>query len=187
MPIEVGEVVVLNNIFFETAKAELKDESTLELEKLLNVLNKNPKLKLEISGHSDDAGNVVKRTTSATNMRRKLMEIAKQVSGVKDDPQAGIEFVNNTILGVVNSPEYQKVLQAELTPQTPEDAAAQTFIYGRTSPTAPFINDLNDQLHKFTGESTALAVSRERTAIDAPFLRKVPGAAEALLTGPLGR
>ncbi|MFN3916435.1 MAG: OmpA family protein [Flavobacteriales bacterium] len=56
-PIEVGQTVRLNNIFFETAKAELLEESFLELNKLVKVLQDNPKVKIEISGHTDNVGN----------------------------------------------------------------------------------------------------------------------------------
>ncbi len=56
LPIKVGESVVLKNIFFDTDKFELKPESTTELEKLTDLLNKNPKMEIEISGHTDNVG-----------------------------------------------------------------------------------------------------------------------------------
>ena len=56
-PIEAGESIVLKNIFFATGSAELEAISQTELEKLLEFLNKNPSLKIEISGHTDDVGN----------------------------------------------------------------------------------------------------------------------------------
>lgn len=55
-PIKVGETVVLKNIFFDTDKFELKVESDAELEKLVSLLNKNPKMKIEINGHTDNVG-----------------------------------------------------------------------------------------------------------------------------------
>ncbi|MCK9423164.1 MAG: OmpA family protein [Bacteroidales bacterium] len=55
-PIKIGESVVLKNIFFDTDKFVLKDESTGELRKLIDYLQKNPKLKIEISGHTDNQG-----------------------------------------------------------------------------------------------------------------------------------
>ncbi len=47
---------VLNNIFFDTGKYDLRIESNVELEKLTNLLKQNPSLKIEISGHTDDIG-----------------------------------------------------------------------------------------------------------------------------------
>jgi outer membrane protein OmpA-like peptidoglycan-associated protein len=54
--ISVGETVVLKNIFFDTDKYELKPESRSELEKLINLLQTNGKIRIEISGHTDNAG-----------------------------------------------------------------------------------------------------------------------------------
>jgi len=55
-PIKIGESVVLNNIFFEFDKFDLKKESRTELGKLISFLGKNPKMKIEISGHTDNIG-----------------------------------------------------------------------------------------------------------------------------------
>jgi len=54
--IEKGRSVVLENIFYETDKYELKEESRIELQKLLIYLNQYPSLKIEISGHTDNVG-----------------------------------------------------------------------------------------------------------------------------------
>jgi outer membrane protein OmpA-like peptidoglycan-associated protein len=55
-PVKVGETVVLKNIFFDTDKYDLKPESRTELEKLAALLKNNPKMKIEISGHTDIVG-----------------------------------------------------------------------------------------------------------------------------------
>jgi outer membrane protein OmpA-like peptidoglycan-associated protein/tetratricopeptide (TPR) repeat protein len=55
-PVSVGTAVVLRNVFFETGSAELKTESTTELNKLVDLLKKNPSMKIEISGHTDNVG-----------------------------------------------------------------------------------------------------------------------------------
>ena len=54
--INIGETVVLKNIFFDTDKYELKPESRSELENLINLLQTNGKIRIEISGHTDNAG-----------------------------------------------------------------------------------------------------------------------------------
>jgi len=69
-PIRVGEAVVLKNIFFDTDKYILKDESIAELEKLLGLLQKNPKLKIEISGHTDNIGTADHNLTLSGNRAR---------------------------------------------------------------------------------------------------------------------
>ena len=54
--IEIGALVVLNNIFFESNKFELLPESKAELQQLIRFLNDNPDLSIEIGGHTDDIG-----------------------------------------------------------------------------------------------------------------------------------
>ena len=53
----VGETVVLKNVFFETNKYNLKEESRVELIKLRDFLANNPSVAIEISGHTDNIGN----------------------------------------------------------------------------------------------------------------------------------
>jgi outer membrane protein OmpA-like peptidoglycan-associated protein len=60
--IAVGTRIVLKNIFFDFNKATLKKESATELKNLLDLLKESPKLKIEISGHTDNKG------VAATNL-----------------------------------------------------------------------------------------------------------------------
>lgn len=55
-PIDTGASIVLNNIFFETNKYDLKPESEVELGKLIAFLKNNPTVKIELSGHTDNQG-----------------------------------------------------------------------------------------------------------------------------------
>lgn len=55
-PIKKDVKTVLNNIFFDSGKAELRPESFIELDKLQLLLTQNPSLQVEISGHTDDVG-----------------------------------------------------------------------------------------------------------------------------------
>jgi outer membrane protein OmpA-like peptidoglycan-associated protein len=55
-PLEVGQAVKLNNVFFETGKATLLPESFIELEKVVTFLNEFPEVKIEIGGHTDNVG-----------------------------------------------------------------------------------------------------------------------------------
>ena len=57
--VEVGKKVVLENIYFETGKSKLKKESYEELGRVVDLLNNNPSIKLEISGHTDNVGSYV--------------------------------------------------------------------------------------------------------------------------------
>jgi len=55
-PIKVGQSIVLRNIFFDFDKATLRPESKTELENLIKLMNDNPNIKIEISGHTDNIG-----------------------------------------------------------------------------------------------------------------------------------
>jgi len=54
--IKEGKKIVLNNIFFETGKAELTETSMIEINNLYNLMVQNPDIKVEISGHTDNVG-----------------------------------------------------------------------------------------------------------------------------------
>lgn len=55
-PIEQGAMIVLNNIFFDSKKTELKSASQVELNKIIQLMKDNPQLKILISGHTDNIG-----------------------------------------------------------------------------------------------------------------------------------
>ncbi|WP_080060180.1 OmpA family protein [Spirosoma aerolatum] len=55
-PIKEGSVIRLNNIFFDTGKSELRPESGPELDRLVTTLNENPKMTIEVRGHTDNTG-----------------------------------------------------------------------------------------------------------------------------------
>lgn len=56
LPIQMGSSIVLKNIFFELDKSTLKSESSSELNKLYEFLNKNGSINIEIGGHTDNQG-----------------------------------------------------------------------------------------------------------------------------------
>jgi len=54
--IDKEKVEILNNIYFDEASWELKPVSLVELSKLAELIWRNPSLKVEISGHTDNKG-----------------------------------------------------------------------------------------------------------------------------------
>ena len=52
----LGDTVTLRNIFFETAKATLLETSLAELDRLAEALQRHPRLRLEVGGHTDAVG-----------------------------------------------------------------------------------------------------------------------------------
>ena len=55
-PVQANESVVMNNVFFKYDKDVIIDESLPDLEKMAKLLNKNKKITIEISGHTDSKG-----------------------------------------------------------------------------------------------------------------------------------
>ena len=55
-PVEKGQAIRLNNLFFEVNKSVLMPESYAELDNLIRLLSNQPELKIEINGHTDSDG-----------------------------------------------------------------------------------------------------------------------------------
>jgi len=72
--LEVGAKVVLKNIFFETAKANLKDESFQQLNTVVEFMKDNPTLKLEISGHTDNVGGMAYNMKLSENRAKAVVD-----------------------------------------------------------------------------------------------------------------
>lgn len=45
--------IVLNNIYYDLDKANIKPEAALELDKLVTIMNDNPEISIELSSHTD--------------------------------------------------------------------------------------------------------------------------------------
>jgi WD40 repeat protein len=54
--LKVGQKIILERIYFDFDKYDIRDESVVELNKLLVFLQKNENLIVEISGHTDSRG-----------------------------------------------------------------------------------------------------------------------------------
>jgi len=54
--IEVDKPVVVNNVYYDFNVAELRPESSTELDKLVTMFEANPDIIVEISSHTDSKG-----------------------------------------------------------------------------------------------------------------------------------
>ena len=54
--IEVGQEIVINNLFFESNKADIKKDSEAELDRLAKIMHSNPDIQVLIEGHTDNLG-----------------------------------------------------------------------------------------------------------------------------------
>lgn len=73
IPIEVNASVVLKNVFFDVNKAELKPESMIELDKVVQLMKDNPTLKIEINGHTDNVGKPTDNLTLSNNRAKAVI------------------------------------------------------------------------------------------------------------------
>jgi outer membrane protein OmpA-like peptidoglycan-associated protein len=55
-PIELNATVRLKNIQFETNSAKLLPVSLVELDKLVQLMQENPQIKIQVSGYTDNIG-----------------------------------------------------------------------------------------------------------------------------------
>jgi outer membrane protein OmpA-like peptidoglycan-associated protein len=83
-PIEVGNKVVLNNIFFDTNRSDIKPESKPELQKLIDFLNLNPTVRIEISGHTDNVGSNQANQVLSENRAKQVYQYLI-ANGIKAD------------------------------------------------------------------------------------------------------
>ena len=54
--IEIGNIIILNNIFYDYSKSSLRDASKNELDRLVKLLQENNTIKIELSAHTDSRG-----------------------------------------------------------------------------------------------------------------------------------
>jgi len=73
-PIDTGQTMVLKNIYFDVNKWDLKPESKTELKKLADFLKKNPAVKIEISGHTDNSGDKKFNATLSQNRAKAVYD-----------------------------------------------------------------------------------------------------------------
>ncbi len=88
-PIEIGAQMELYNIYFQTDSFRILPQSEPELQKLVTFLQTNPKLKVEIQGHTDSSGNPEKNL-ELSKLRAKsvvdyLVENKIQLGRLKSD------------------------------------------------------------------------------------------------------
>jgi OmpA-OmpF porin, OOP family len=74
VPLETGQVIRINNIFFETAKSELKPESFSELNRLVKLMEQNPAMEIALAGHTDNIGSEEANQKLSTDRARSVLD-----------------------------------------------------------------------------------------------------------------
>ncbi len=73
-PIEADASVILQNIFFDVNKFELKAESFVELDNVVRLMKENPSLKIRINGHTDNTGNAADNLRLSNNRANAVVQ-----------------------------------------------------------------------------------------------------------------
>ncbi len=74
VPIEIGQVVRLNNVFFDFDKSNLRPESFVELDRVVSLLNENAGIEIEMSAHTDNKGSDDYNFKLSDNRARSVMD-----------------------------------------------------------------------------------------------------------------
>ncbi|MEP6674155.1 MAG: OmpA family protein [Ferruginibacter sp.] len=85
VPIEVGAVVRLNNVYFDFDKWNLRPESFVELDRVVKMLAENPAIEIEMSAHTDSRGSDDYNFKLSDNRARSVMEyiISKGIAAAR--------------------------------------------------------------------------------------------------------
>jgi len=74
IPLTSDKPTVLKNVFFDLAKATLRPESFIELNKLRDWLNANPTIKIELGGHTDTQGDATENQVLSDNRAKAVCD-----------------------------------------------------------------------------------------------------------------
>jgi outer membrane protein OmpA-like peptidoglycan-associated protein len=83
--LEVGKKIVLRNIFFDFNKSTLRPASVAELERLTKLLTDNPKMRIEISGHTDNVGSATYNQKLSQSRANAVVDYLIDKKGIKKD------------------------------------------------------------------------------------------------------
>lgn len=73
-PPQEGEVVVLNEVYFDVDSYELMPQSYNELAVLIAILKTNPNMKIELRGHTDNSGTQAHNIRLSENRAKAVMD-----------------------------------------------------------------------------------------------------------------
>jgi len=87
VPIEEGQKVTLNNIFFAVGEYQLLDASFAELDRIVSLMKENPTMEILLEGHTDYAGN----PDDNMNLSKNRVKSVKEYLVGKEIPEKRIQ------------------------------------------------------------------------------------------------
>jgi outer membrane protein OmpA-like peptidoglycan-associated protein/tetratricopeptide (TPR) repeat protein len=86
---EKGDVIKIENIYYNTNKWDLRPEAVIELDKLVELMNKYPKMKIEFGSHTDSRSSTKYNKTLSTKRAKGAVAyivkkgiLAKRIIGI---------------------------------------------------------------------------------------------------------
>ncbi len=77
-PIEANATIVLRNIFFDFNQYDLKPESQVELDRIVQLMKDNPTLRIQINGHTDNIGKPADNLRLSENRAQEVVKYLMQ-------------------------------------------------------------------------------------------------------------
>lgn len=106
--IEQGLTFQIKNILFDTGKWDIKPESAIEINKIVEFMNEYPKLKLEIGAHTDDVGKDESNMSLSANRANSVVQyiISK---GINTERLTSKGYGETTPVGDNTTPEGRTI------------------------------------------------------------------------------
>jgi len=87
--------ITLKNLFFDIGKFEIKDESKSELDRIIEFLTDYPKVKVEISGHTDSQGDEDENMILSENRAKSVVTYLTK-NGIEEDRLTSVGYGAST-------------------------------------------------------------------------------------------
>jgi OOP family OmpA-OmpF porin len=104
----LGEVLRLNNVVFEVGKSKIDPESFTELDLLVKMMNENPKMIIQLEGHTDYLGNAKENLKLSQerveSVRKYLVEKGISKARIKTKAFGGLQPLSRD-----NTPEAHRL------------------------------------------------------------------------------
>jgi peptidoglycan-associated lipoprotein len=100
-PLILERSIVLDNIYYDLDKADIRPDAALELNKLVKILKDNPSIRIELSSHTDDRAS--DSYNDALSQRRAESAVAYMVSQGIDESRLVAKGYGKRQLIIVNA------------------------------------------------------------------------------------
>jgi len=103
--IKVGAKITLKGVFFETNKATLKPESHVTLDDAAKILKDNPKITVEIQGHTDNVGSDEYNQTLSQRRAQSVVDYLVKIHGIEVNRLTAMGYGESKPIASNDTPE----------------------------------------------------------------------------------